>query len=236
MPVLARPWQVLALLDVVQVGLRVWRPLCMWCWVCVVLLEYDCLEPTSLAGSGFGVRHFLGCCLCYGGAQQWACNVLGAVFFRANGWHNNVRRRQWSEEANCHLSKMPPGGWSAKGQPCEAFYMYFRSLVDSYIDSVLGYLPCIVDRPDLSLLPRNSSGVVDRAVTAKTIIDANIWAWDHMPANLYRWAWVSRGLVTPEELAEASGIPVESITKSLDEAEKQQHEFYLTEVPSLRIQ
>ena len=37
------------------------------------------------------------------------------------------RRELWCEEADAIQVAKPPGGWSAKGQPCDAFQMLYRT-------------------------------------------------------------------------------------------------------------
>ena len=48
------------------------------------------------------------------------------------------RREKWCEEANAFQSAKPPGGWSAKGQPCDAIHMLYRKYQDAYMDAFFG--------------------------------------------------------------------------------------------------
>ena len=61
------------------------------------------------------------------------------------------RRELWCEEANSIQAARPPGGWSAKGQPCDALHMLFRKYQDAYMDAYLGYHSDHAARADLSM-------------------------------------------------------------------------------------
>ncbi len=52
--------------------------------------------------------------------------------------NEDSRRAKWSADNNCVLPIRPPGGWSACGQPCDAYHHHFRKLANHYIDGVLG--------------------------------------------------------------------------------------------------
>lgn len=56
----------------------------------------------------------------------------------ATSSNEDSRRRLWSEEAKVVLPLRPPGGWSAAGQPCDAWHFQFRKLANLYIDKLLG--------------------------------------------------------------------------------------------------
>lgn len=48
------------------------------------------------------------------------------------------RRDLWARENEVILPLRPPGGWSAHGQPCDAYHFLFRKLAAHYIDAKLG--------------------------------------------------------------------------------------------------
>ena len=45
----------------------------------------------------------------------------------------DLRRQQFAKEANMALPLPPPGGWSAAGQPCDAFHSLLRKYQDRYM-------------------------------------------------------------------------------------------------------
>jgi len=54
--------------------------------------------------------------------------------------NEDSRRSKWAADNNCLLPIRPPGGWSACGQPCDAFHFQFRRLANHFIDGTLGSL------------------------------------------------------------------------------------------------
>ena len=65
------------------------------------------------------------------------------------------------------------------------------------------------------------------------MIECNIWAWDRLPEHIFRWAWVSRGLVDVAEMALANGMTKAEMIASLETAEHDTDAFSLREVPTL---
>lgn len=44
------------------------------------------------------------------------------------------------------LPQRQPGGWSARGQPCDAIHSLLRKYIATYMDTILGYRGRLVDR------------------------------------------------------------------------------------------
>ena len=102
------------------------------------------------------------------------------------------------------------------GQPCDAFHMLYRKYQDAYMDCYLGYHSDLANRSDLAFAPRDSSGVVVRSVSIRVNIECNIWAWEQMPTHMFRWAWVSRGLVDVADMALANDVAEAAMFESLE--------------------
>lgn len=69
------------------------------------------------------------------------CMLICDAFTGNFAFRNNEdqRRQQWASEINAILPLKPAGGWSATGQPCDAFHHMFRRLCNAYTDACLGY-------------------------------------------------------------------------------------------------
>jgi len=60
-------------------------------------------------------------------------------FATSNG--ESSRRELFAQQNNIILPIRPPGGWSAAGQPCDAWHFQLRRFANAYIDGVLGWEP-----------------------------------------------------------------------------------------------
>ena len=96
-----------------------------------------------------------------------------------------MRRRKWAKQTNAGFLPKPPGGWSAKGQPCDAFHAYFRLLTDQYEDQCLGYGHNIFRRPRPEDIPVSGCHI-RKHLSIQQIIECNIWAWHQMPDAQFR--------------------------------------------------
>lgn len=56
----------------------------------------------------------------------------------ATSKNEDSRHSLWGKENCCVLPLRPPGGWSAAGQPCDAWHHMFRKLANNYMDKILG--------------------------------------------------------------------------------------------------
>eukprot|EP00438_Fugacium_kawagutii_P012710 Skav228200 [mRNA] locus=scaffold704:266537:278731:- [translate_table: standard] len=88
--------------------------------------------------------------------------------------NEDSRRKQFSEENNIVLPIRPPGGWSACGQPCDAWHFQFRKLANLYIDRVLGqrlaakvFLPLVEAK-------NNAMGLLKRKKSSLTLGDCEL--------------------------------------------------------------
>jgi len=97
----------------------------------------------------------------------------------------DLRRRKWAKSANAGFLPKPPGGWSAKGQPCDAFHAYFRLLTDQYEDQCLGYGHNLFRRPRPEDIPVSGCHI-RKQLSIHQIIECNIWAWHQMPDAQFR--------------------------------------------------
>ena len=96
-----------------------------------------------------------------------------------------MRRRTWAKQTNAGFLPKPPGGWSAKGQPCDAFHAFFRVLTDRYEDQCLGYGHNIFRRPRPEDIPVSGCHI-RKHLSIQQIIECNIWAWHEMPDAQFR--------------------------------------------------
>ena len=69
-----------------------------------------------------------------------------------------------------------PGGWSAKGQPCDQFHHVLRALIDQEMDIRLGFNGSLLKRLPYHELPLNASGVHKLAANVKMCVDAVVVA------------------------------------------------------------
>lgn len=123
----------------------------------------------------------------------------GNFAFRCN---ENKRREQWSLENNCHLPLKPAGGWSAHGQPCDAWHCMYRRLRNQFVDAALGYhKPGLSQINKATILGANQQKHLQ--ISPQDSIKAMVLAWQEMKKypTLLCWAWTSRQLVTKEEMA-----------------------------------
>ena len=102
-------------------------------------------------------------------------------------------REKFSGANNILIYKGIPGGWSANGQPCDAVHQYFRALGDSFQTIALGLSKNPLLRQRLDELTHTSTSFGKRSMSWQSVIESDIWAWQHMPDKLMRYAWVSRG-------------------------------------------
>ena len=96
-----------------------------------------------------------------------------------------MRRRKWAKQTNAGFLPKPPGGWSAKGQPCDAFHAFFRVLTDRYEDQCLGYGHNIFRRPRPEDIPVSGCHI-RKHLSIQQIIECKIWAWHEMPDAQFR--------------------------------------------------
>ena len=66
---------------------------------------------------------------------------------------HDARRLRWSEACNVELPCAQPGGWSAKGQPCDQIFCHFKERVRECTDRLLGFGQTYFDRPRYEELP-----------------------------------------------------------------------------------
>ena len=115
----------------------------------------------------------------------------------------------WAEANDVTILASLPGGGSAKGSPCDAVHAKWRALTDQGEDHLLGQTDDIVTRQRLEEVFARASKKDDLSV--EELIHVNLWAWEAMPAPIMRWAWVSRGLASLEDMSAFHGIPIEEL-------------------------
>ena len=127
------------------------------------------------------------------------CDAFTGNFaFRSN---EDKRRERWGTEVNCILPVKPPGGWSAAGQPCDAFHGLFRRLCNYFTDAHLGYHVPGLERFD-SPVELGVNGQKHLEISPEASIKSLVFGWQELQKypSVMCWSWTSRGLVTDEEM------------------------------------
>lgn len=149
------------------------------------------LEAIQLRRAKLGLSSDVPCML--------ICDAFTGNFaFRHN---ENSRRQQWAQESNVLLPQKVVGGWSAHGQPCDAFHHLFRRLTNHFIDGVLGYHNPLQETIHRAVaLGTNGQKHLEASPTDN--VKSLLFAWQEIQKypNLLCWAWTSRGLVTDDEM------------------------------------
>lgn len=162
------------------------------------------------------------------------CDAFAGAHATSSGEH--LRRQEWADRLNVALPDLMPGGWSAKGQPCDKVHNHWRAGCDIYLDRVLGYSGALFKRPRFEDLQLSSIGMVEKEVKPADLIKAAKWSWfDFMSPRLHEWAWVECGLVTPEQLAELHRVNIAAMDERIREANRLIHDLSFEGVPALQV-
>ena len=139
-------------------------------------------------------------------------------------------RQRWAEEMMVTIigpgsPVKVPGGYSANGQPNDAWRQFLGCLKDAAERASLRVFSNPLERPELSQLPQNADGHLDGAVPLVTSLEASVHAQVNIPRNILLWAWRSRLLVSAEEqaafIAEETGRPVEEVMLEFNAEDRQ---------------
>ena len=131
-------------------------------------------------------------------------------------------RNQWSKDMRVTIvgpdSETPaPGGFSADGQPNDAWHQFLSSIKSAAERAALRVFRDPLKRDTLTQMPHSALGHNDGNVSLLTSLKAQLFAQISVPRSVLLWAWRSRLLITAEEqaalLAEELGQPVESIAE-----------------------
>ena len=163
------------------------------------------------------------------------CDAFTGNSSNKHGEH--ARREQWLANQNIKVLTSIPGGWSAHGQPNDAIHQYLRYLQRIYEQVALSVHPNPLARPKLETLTMTHVQFGQRSLKPEQVIEKDLWAWWNMPKSLMRWAWISRGFVSVEKMAEWHGVSVDDIKKEGKMTEEHRKEILeLTQMPSLTPQ
>ena len=133
----------------------------------------------------------------------------------STGSGEHMRRREWGIKNSVVLFPCLVGGGSANGAPADAYHAEQRQYQRSFEDCALGYHDDIYKRPDLVSLARGSKGF-RRNIDAETQVVGHIWSWLQIKGRTLRWAWLSRGLGTREQMAEWHGLTSAEVEAEYD--------------------
>ena len=111
------------------------------------------------------------------------------------------RRKLFAEEFSIVLPLKMPGGWSAKGQPCDQVHAVYRRILGQVLDDMLGFGGNLLDRPLYEELQLTSLGTVKHQVKAVDVIDRSIVAWNAVPTRQFAHAWVVTRLVAFQDMS-----------------------------------
>jgi len=152
----------------------------------------------------------------------------------SNKQGESQRRDAWMASQNVQILTSIPGGWSAHGQPNDAVHQYLRYLQKIYESVALEIHPNPLIRPRLESMTSTHVQIGQRGLTARQLIEKDLWAWWHMPPSLMRWAWISRGYVSVEKMAEWHGMTVEALKQDGKSSEEQRKSLLeMTSMPAL---
>ena len=70
------------------------------------------------------------------------------------------RRERWADTMNVILPLQVPGGWSAKGQPCDQVFSHFKYRVRLVMDCKLGFGTSYFSRSKYEKLALGATGLV----------------------------------------------------------------------------
>ena len=135
---------------------------------------------------------------------------------------NSTRRRseQWSKLHNVKIFQ-GDGKWSVHGSPCDALHGAFRMLTDIAEDVVFCGEQNPLKRKGLADWTAERMQVEidgNAKTTLENLTNVGLWAFRHIPASMRRWAWVSRGYFTKEEMAKMCGCSEDEISGDLQNA------------------
>ena len=128
--------------------------------------------------------------------------ILADAFTGNSSAPERLRRQAWLDDNNIKVLESIPGGWSAHGQPNDAIHQYLRFLQKIYESITLGYQTNPLIRPKLEMMTSTTVQTHRRSMSDRDLIEKDLWAWWSMPKSLCRWAWVSRGYIDVETMAE----------------------------------
>ena len=143
-------------------------------------------------------------------------------------------RQKFCSADNIKIFSEVPGGWSANGQPCDAIHQYYRSLNDSFQTVSLGMNRNPLLRQRLQDLTHTASSFGKRSLSWQSVIDCDIWSWQNLPLKLHRYAWVSRGYLTYQEMADVSSMTAEEVeTEEASAKDAYKNIMSLTAIPNV---
>ena len=122
------------------------------------------------------------------------------------------RGDHFSQTSRVVLPSRQPGGWSARGQPCDAIHAVLRRYMAFYAESTLGYRSSLIERASKAPLLL-SNGNPYHQVSHEDAVLAAIYGWRRLSKShkVLRWAWLSRGMASKEEMMEVNaGIDLTS--------------------------
>ena len=160
--------------------------------------------------------------------------ILADAFTGNSSAPERLRRQAWLDDNNIKVLESIPGGWSAHGQPNDAIHQYLRFLQKIYESITLGYQTNPLIRPKLEMMTSTTVQTHRRSMSDRDLIEKDLWAWWSMPKSLCRWAWVSRGYIDVETMAEWWGMSVEELKQDGKVSEETRRELYnMVTTPSL---
>ena len=87
-----------------------------------------------------------------------------------------IQGELFSTTSRVILPDKQPGGWSARGQPCDAIHSVFRHHMSEYAETCLGYRNHLIDRAQSSVVLM-SNGNPHLAISHSDSITSAIYGW-----------------------------------------------------------
>ena len=135
------------------------------------------------------------------------CDAFTGSHSESNG--HDARRLRWSEACNVELPHAQPGGWSAKGQPCDQIFCHFKERVRERTDIMTGFGQTYFDRKryeELSLAPTGTffaSGQFVNTCSTMVSLQVNIYIYIYILKYLEIYIYINTIFCFPRNLAES---------------------------------
>ena len=103
-------------------------------------------------------------------------NFCWKVYFGCWCFYTPIWGKLFSETARVAMPDRQPGGWSARGQPCDAVHSVYRRHMTEYSETCLGYRTPLLERVQGDVLLM-SNGNPHLALSHRDSVVSAIFGW-----------------------------------------------------------
>ena len=114
-------------------------------------------------------------CVCMHIFEYVYINILSGLFTMPACYWGEL----FSKTTRVVLPERQPGGWSARGQPCDAIHALLRKNMNTYLETCLGYRSGLMSRATETPVLM-SNGNVHLAVSHEDSVLSCIYGWQRM--------------------------------------------------------